>query len=175
MSIRIVIDGYNLIRNYSPLARMEQRDFSRGREMLLQWLAAYRQGHPGAMTVVFDGGQGGGFQEEQDLYKGIQIYYSPRGLTADDIIKRLIASRAENMLVVSSDRELVEFCRARGAGTIGAREFADRIQKRLEEVPGAKEEEEEKTLPSSGPRKKKGLSYRPSKKKKKEMKYWGKI
>jgi predicted RNA-binding protein with PIN domain len=151
---------------------MEQRDFSLGREMLLKWLAAYRRGHPGAMTVVFDGGQGGGFQEEHDLFKGIQITYSPRGQTADDIIKRRIASRAENTLVVSSDRELVEFCRARGAGTIGAREFAGRIQKRLEEVPGAEEEE---TPPPSGPRKKKGLSYRPSKKKKKEMKYWGKI
>jgi hypothetical protein len=173
MSIRIVIDGYNLIRNYSPLAQMEQTDFSRGREMLLKWLAAYRQEHPGAVLVVFDGGQGSGFQEEHDLFKGIHITYSPRGQTADDIIKRLITSRADNTLVVSSDRELAAFCRSRGAGTIGAREFADRIQKRLEGE--SKPDEEDEPPFVSGPRRKKGLSRRPSKKQKKEMKYWGKI
>lgn len=173
MSIRIVIDGYNLIRNYSPLARMEQQDFSRGREMLLQWLAAYRQDHPGTMLVVFDGALGGGFQEEHDLFRGIQITYSPRGQTADDIIKRLTAARAVNTLVVTSDRDLAQFCRSRGAGTIGAREFADRIQKRLEGEPPPDKEDD--PLQGSGPRKRKGLSHRPSKKQKKEMKYWGKI
>jgi hypothetical protein len=173
MAIRIVIDGYNLIRNYSPLARLEQQDFSRGREMLLHWLAAYRQEHPGAMLVVFDGALGGGFREEHDLFKGIQVTYSPRGETADDIIKRLMAFRATNTLVVTSDRDLAQFCRSQGAGTIGAREFADRIQKRLEERPRTDVEEE--PWQGSGPRKKKGLSHRPSKKKKREMKYWGRI
>jgi predicted RNA-binding protein with PIN domain len=141
--------------------------------MLLEWLAAYRQEHPGSITVVFDGTQGGGFREEHDLFKGIQITYSPRGQTADDIIKRLTASRAANTLVVTSDRDLAQSCRARGAGTIGAREFADRIQKRLEEESRSSDEDEAPRV--SGSRKKKGLARRPSKKQKKEMKYWGKI
>ncbi|MBI5583204.1 MAG: NYN domain-containing protein [Deltaproteobacteria bacterium] len=173
MTIRILIDGYNLIRNFPPLARTEQQDFSRGREMLLKWLAAYRQEHPGTILVVFDGAQGGGYQEERDLFRGIQVIYSPRGQTADDIIKGLITFRAANTLVVSSDRELAEFCRVRGSGTIGAREFAGRIQKRLEAVPELDEADE--PLLSSGAKKKKGLSRRPSKKKKRAMKYWGKI
>jgi predicted RNA-binding protein with PIN domain len=173
MTIRLLIDGYNLIRNFPPLARTELQDFSRGREMLLHWLAAYRRGHPGTITVVFDGAGGGAYQVERDIFKGIQVIYSPRGQTADDIIKGLIAFRSANTLVVSSDRELAEFCRGQGAGTIGAREFADRIQKRLEAVPEA--EEEDAPLPPSGSKKKKGLSRRPSKKKKRAMKYWGKI
>ena len=168
-----MIDGYNLIRNFPPLARTEEQEFSRGREMLLKWLAAYRQEHPGTIVVVFDGAQGGGFQEERDLFRGIQVIYSPRGQTADDIIKRIITAQPANTLVVSSDRELVEFCRLRGAGTIGAREFAGRIQQRLKSRPGADAKDE--PPPSSGLKKKKGLSHRPSKKKKREMKYWGKI
>ena len=132
MAVQVIIDGYNLIRLYQPLARVELRDFSQGREKLLHWLAEYRRTKPLSMMVVFDGGQGGGFSEEHDLYKGIKITYSPLGQTADDIIKRLVRKNPAQSLVVSSDLELVNYCRSQGAGAMGSLEFASRVNAKLE-------------------------------------------
>ena len=173
MAIRILIDGYNLIRNFPPLARAEQYELARGRETLLEWLADYRRAHPGPITVVFDGGRGGSYQEEHDLYRGIKITFSAWGQTADEVIKGLVTPKADKTLVVSSDRELMDYCRGRGAGVIGSREFANRLQVRIAEVKNPEEKEEPERYPT--PKKKKGLARRPSKKAKREMKYWGKI
>ena len=174
MAVQIIIDGYNLIRIYQPLARVELRDFSQGREKLLHWLAEYRRTKPLSMTVVFDGGQGGGLSEGHDLHKGIKITYSPLGQTADDIIKRLVRKNPAQSLVVSSDLELVNYCRSQGAGAMGSLEFASRVNAKLEgdENFAAKDDDEEETLT---PRKKKAVSHRISKRKKQETRFWKKI
>jgi predicted RNA-binding protein with PIN domain len=173
MAVQIIIDGYNLIRLYQPLARVEIQNFSQGREKLLQWLAEYRRTTPLSMTVVFDGGRGGGLREEHNLYRGIRITYSPLGETADDIIKRLVRKNPAQSLVVSSDQELVNYCRSQGAGAMGSLDFASRVTAKLEgdEQIGAKDEEEETVTP----RKKKGVSHRISKRKKRETRFWEKI
>jgi hypothetical protein len=60
MAFEIIIDGYNLIRKFPPLSRVEAQNFSRGREVLLEWLTEYRRQKPHPITVVFDGVRGGG-------------------------------------------------------------------------------------------------------------------
>ncbi len=172
MAIQIIIDGYNLIRLYPPLARAEQQNFSEGREKLLRWLEEYRRTKPLSLTVVFDGGQGGGLKEEHDRYKGIKITYSPLGVTADDIIKRLVRKNSAQILVVTSDLELANYCQSQGAGAMGSLEFASRVNAKLEEEDDFPDKEEEENL---NPRKKKGVSHRISKRKKRETRLWEKI
>jgi predicted RNA-binding protein with PIN domain len=173
MAVQVIIDGYNLIRLYPPLARVELQNFSQGREKLLHWLEEYRRTKPLSLTVVFDGGRGGGLKEEHDRYKGIKITYSPLGVTADDIIKRLVRKNPSQSLVVSSDLELVNYCRSQGAGAMGSLEFASRVNAKLEKDDDfmAKDEEEETLTP----RKKKGASHRISKRKKRETRLWKKV
>ena len=169
MMIHILIDGYNLIRKYQPLFRVEKADFSQGREKLLEWLSQYRQKIPNPVTVVFDGGQGGALVEGRDIYKGIKILYSPRGQTADDIIKRIAKREGEKTLVVTSDQELGSFCRFFKTGWIRSEDFAHRIQEQIQA-------ENQKTFkeenPEGPPKKKKGTAFRLSKRAKKERKYW---
>ena len=171
--LQIIIDGYNLIRQYPPLAQVELREFSRGREKLLQWLADYRRISPLPMTVVFDGGRGGGAREEHDLYRGIKITYSPLGQTADELIKRLVRKNPAQSMVVTSDLELANCCRLQGSGAMGSLEFAARVNAKLnsQKEYSPKDEEEE----TSNSKKRKGLSHRPSKRKKKERRLWEKI
>ena len=73
MAVHILIDGYNLIRKYPPLSRVEQADFSKGRVKLLEWLSQYRRKIANPITVVFDGGKGGDPDEGRDIYKGMKI------------------------------------------------------------------------------------------------------
>jgi predicted RNA-binding protein with PIN domain len=172
MAIHILIDGYNLIRKYPPLSRVEEADFSKGREKLLEWLSQYRQKIPNPITVVFDGGQGGALVEGRDIYKGIKILYSPRGQTADDIIKRLVKKDGVKTLVVTSDQELGSYCRFFKAGWIRSEDFAHRIQEQIwtEDQKTFKEDD-----PEDLPKKKKGVAFRLSKKAKREKKYWERL
>ncbi|HMK65573.1 MAG TPA: NYN domain-containing protein, partial [Thermodesulfobacteriota bacterium] len=127
MAFHIIIDGYNLIRNYPPLSRVEAADFAQGRNFLLEWLAEYKRESKNAVTVIFDGGKGGELLEERSIYKGIKVLYSRWGQTADDLIKRLSAHEGEKAMVVSSDRDLCYSCRSFKATTIRSEEFAHLI------------------------------------------------
>jgi hypothetical protein len=169
MAIHILIDGYNLIRKYPPLSQAEKNDFSKGREKLLEWLAQYRRKIANPITVVFDGGQGGDWDEGRDIYKGIKIRYSPQGQTADDIIKRLAKKEGEKILVVTSDQELGSYCRIFKTGWIRSEDFARRIQEQIWSGDQDSFPEDDR---DDLPKKKKGTAHRLSKKAKKERKHW---
>jgi uncharacterized protein len=169
MAIHILIDGYNLIRKYPPLLRVEETDFSQGRQKLLEWLSLYRRKITNPITVVFDGGRGEALVEGRDLYKGIKILYSPQGQTADDIIKRLARKEGEKTLVVTSDQELGSFCQFFKTGWIRSEDFARRVQEQIQSGDRQTFKEDD---PENPPKKKKGAAFRLSKKAKRERKYW---
>jgi predicted RNA-binding protein with PIN domain len=127
MSIHIIIDGYNLIRQSTTLSALDQQDIMLGREALVDKLAAYRQIKPHRITVVFDGRDGPLFSLQPNRKKGISMRFSRRGESADDVIKRMAYSEREKALVVSSDREIADSAASCGAATISARQFEARI------------------------------------------------
>ena len=122
--MHIVIDGYNLIRQSDHLRPFDKRSLEAGRNALLQLLAPYRKGKQHAITVVFDAWDGGGPLEERDTHAGISIVYSRRGKTADEVIKEMVGRRGgEELLVVTSDRDVADHAVHRGATAISSPEF----------------------------------------------------
>ena len=81
------------------------------------------------ITVVFDGWEGGSPLEERDLAGGVAIIYSRLGEKADEVIKRLVAAGSEEILVVTSDREIAAFAARRGKSSIASPEFAARLDR----------------------------------------------
>ena len=128
MSIHIIIDGYNLIRQSTTLSALDQQDIMLGREALVDTLAAYRKIKHHRITVVFDGSHSPLFSQQRDRQKGISIRFSRKGESADDVIKRMARQEREKALVVSSDREVVNSAAASGAATISARQFEAKIE-----------------------------------------------
>ncbi len=98
------------------------------REALLQALARYRQRKGHAITVVFDGWQGGLGAEHREFQSGVEVVYSKRGERADQVIQRLARLYGKDCAVVSSDHEVVNAARAAGAFVIGAPEFRAKLQ-----------------------------------------------
>jgi predicted RNA-binding protein with PIN domain len=157
MSLHLIIDGYNLIRQSPWLSPLDARDLEAGREALLHILSAYRQRRPQhKITVIFDGWQGGAFQESRDMHRGVEIIYSRRGERADEVIKRLLTRKGRQVVMVSSDRELQVAAEKVGATWVAAAQFENRFL-RENQAGGAAEEEEE---PLSRPGVKKGNAHR---------------
>lgn len=128
MSIHIIIDGYNLIRQSKNLSTLDQQDIMLGREALVDMLAAYRKIKPHRITVVFDGTNSPVFSPHRNRQKGIFVRFSRSGESADDVIIRMANKDREKALVVSSDRKVADSAASSGAATISARAFEAKIE-----------------------------------------------
>jgi predicted RNA-binding protein with PIN domain len=128
VSIHIIIDGYNLIRQSPDLTRLDRRDLQAGREALIDLLAKYKKVKAHRITVVFDGTRAPGAPPERDRCKGIAVLFSRRGEMADNVIKRMAAREREGALVVSSDRDVTRYAQARGAAIIDSPAFEEKLQ-----------------------------------------------
>ena len=106
MSIHIIIDGYNLIRQSSSLSLLDHQDLQLGREALVVMLAKYKRIKHHKITVVFDGTNALSFSGHRDYIDGIEIKFSRFGESADSVIKKIAAGEKEKALVVSSDRDV---------------------------------------------------------------------
>jgi len=147
-AMHILIDGYNLIRQSVDLRPFEKQSLEAGRKALIAWLSEYRNRKDNRITVVFDGWISGSAQEERDYSSGIHIIYSSRGVKADDVLKRITASTDEEILVVSSDREITSYATRRGKATLSSLEFESIVNKQLaapsdNEFPDQKDNDEE--------------------------------
>jgi uncharacterized protein len=160
--MHILIDGYNLIRQSVSLRRFERQSLEAGRKALIAWLAQYHQKKDHTITVVFDGWLSGPAQEERDYSAGIYIIYSGRGVKAVDVLKRITASADEEILVVSSDREITSYATRRGKATLSSSEFELIVNKQSatssqDIIMDQKDEDEEE---DNRPSNKKGPAHR---------------
>jgi uncharacterized protein len=121
--MHIIIDGYNLIRQSDFLRRFERQSLEAGRRALIINLLEYKRKKGHKITVVFDGWKCGEAQEERDKQGNINIIYSRRGEKADDVIKRLADNSSEEIIVVSSDREIASYVSRRNKTAISSVEF----------------------------------------------------
>ncbi|MBI9086204.1 MAG: NYN domain-containing protein [Desulfobacterales bacterium] len=128
MSVHIIIDGYNLIRQSASLQRLEQVDLQTGREALIRRLVAYKRIRPHKITVVFDGTGDPGLSPSRDRVGGISIVFSRSGETADAVIAAMARRFGEKAMVVSSDRGVTNSAAAAGAAVIGSPEFEERVE-----------------------------------------------
>ena len=127
MSIHIIIDGYNLIRQSKKLSALDQQDIQLGRDTLVGMLATYKKIKAHRITVVFDGTGSPVLSRQRDRQQGITIVFSKNGESADTVIKQMARREGEKALVVSSDLDIVHSAESRGAATIAAEDFENKL------------------------------------------------
>jgi len=127
MSVHIIIDGYNLIRQSAALKHIDKNDLQLGRDALMDKLAAYKRLKGHQITVVFDGSPEFSHFGSSQQEKGIRIKFSKYGENADAVIKKMASQEREKALVVSSDNDVSRFCASAGAAVISAGEFEEKM------------------------------------------------
>ena len=107
----LVVDGYNVTKTgYPALSLADQRD------RLIRALSALSARTSAEVTVVFDGAT---VVAPAPPGRRIRVLFSPPGVSADDVIRDLVAAEPAGrvVVVVSSDREVAERARRSGART----------------------------------------------------------
>jgi uncharacterized protein len=127
MSIHIIIDGYNLIRQSGFLGSLESQDIQAGRDALVEMLAAYKRIKRHPITVVFDGSSAPSDCPSRDRVQGVSIVFSRSGELADAVIKRMAAKEKEKAIVVSSDLDIVRHSEASGCATLSSPVFEQKL------------------------------------------------
>jgi len=123
----ILIDGYNLIRRSKTLSQIDALDLQKGREALVQKLAAYKKLKGHRITVVFDAAQTDNINIGQEKISGIHLLYSMQGQSADAVIIDLCHQLRDKVIVVSSDREIQHAAKQAGAALMEAHEFEQKM------------------------------------------------
>jgi predicted RNA-binding protein with PIN domain len=119
-----IIDGNNLIGKIGALQNLQKKNKQSSREKLAFILESYFLGKQNIkVSLHFDG-----FSGESIKVQNIRIIYSGKR-TADDEIKSQIEQEKNrrNLIVVSSDHNLIEFARVCGCGWKACEDFSKEI------------------------------------------------
>jgi predicted RNA-binding protein with PIN domain len=127
MALHILIDGYNLIKSDAVAGLQDIPDLQLQREALIERMKGYKRLKRHPITVVFDGTHAPGLLHRKVRTGGIDIWFSPPGQTADGLIKTMVSRQRERALVVTDDREIVQFARLKGSAVVSCLEFGQKI------------------------------------------------
>jgi len=131
-----IIDGNNLIGSTRDIA-LDDKD---AREKIVTLIRKFQESKNTKVTVVFDGEPSGGLVKNHASAK-LTVVFPHYGNTADDEIKRILSGyhQINDVILVSSDRELKKFAKEKGAKTRNSIEFYYELKK-THYISGKKEE-----------------------------------
>jgi uncharacterized protein len=135
-----LVDGYSVLHAWPRFATRKVRGLSlqQRREMLVGLLRQYADHGHRRVTVVFDGYAEKRKPEGMEPTHGVEVLFSERGKTADDLIERLVgqSEHKASTLVVTSDNMERQTVEAMGANTTSAEAFEAEVEAALRELAG---------------------------------------
>lgn len=141
-----LIDGNNLLGYYSPA---NIRDPRSKYELVIK-LQIFQRIKRTRIILVFDGYPDSNLLSKQLRDKKFYVFYPPPDQNADQKIKEVILKQTDlrRFFVVSSDRDIKNFAKSKGAKTVGCEEFSRQLEKALKKYKISKEKEKNVTSPS---------------------------
>jgi uncharacterized protein len=136
----ILVDGYSVLHAWPRFATRKARQMSlqQRRETLVGLLQQYADHSRRRVTVVFDGYAAKHKPEGRDPTHGIEVLFSERGKTADDLIERLVGQSEQKtgILVVTSDNMERHTVESMGAQSTSAEVFEADVEAALRDLAG---------------------------------------
>ena len=132
-SEHLILDGYNLIHSMPEFKRaLKVHGITAVRERFQEAMACLHDPGRVRLTIVYDG-QGGKIEVDQPIPDdpGYAIVYSPSGVSADEVIERLVANAEtpERILVATRDNAIAQTFAASGAYSITPEELLERLDR----------------------------------------------
>jgi predicted RNA-binding protein with PIN domain len=120
--VHLLVDGYNVTKTRWPSLSLADQ-----RERLVAAVAPLAARTQAETTLVFDGAGITGVPTAS--VRGVRVLFSDPGVIADDLIRRLVDAEPEGrpLVVVTSDRAVVDSVRRRGAHPVPSSVLLDRL------------------------------------------------
>jgi predicted RNA-binding protein with PIN domain len=130
----LIVDAHSMIFAWDDLRELHSSSTIAARNELIHRMTSYQDSTAEHVVLVFDGkGETTRTHNEKD---GIQVFYSPAGITADQIIERLAGKYANHrhLTVASRDRGVLDTCSSFGANAISARTLYELLERAKREL-----------------------------------------
>ena len=134
--IRILVDGYSLLHSWPELAAGWPRHSAAAREELIRRLTLYQDASGTPITVVFDGAGAPGGTPAAASSPEMEVLYSQRGKTADQVIERAAHRFGAygEVLAVTNDHAERETVMSLGGSACSCRNFIQDVENTLAEL-----------------------------------------
>ncbi len=134
--VRILVDGYSLLHNWLELAPGRARHSAAAREELVRRLTLYQDAAGTPVTVVFDGSRRPTGRPTAVPRSEVEVLYSRRGQTADQMIERAVHRFGPygEVLVVTEDHAERETVISLGGSAASCRNFIQDVENALAEL-----------------------------------------
>ena len=142
-----LIDGNNLIGHSSPSDLKDPQSKFR----LVSKLRKFQRQKKTRVLVVFDGSPDPDFLDEQFRSNRFSVIFPSFDQNADEVIKKIISKQTDlrRFFVVSSDHEIKNFARKKGAKSLSCKDFERELKSILKEHRESRADEKNVSPPSS--------------------------
>lgn len=142
-----LIDGNNFI---GYLSRHELQN-PESRNILVGKLLAFQKIKNTKIYLVFDGAPDRRITERNFPGNKFVVFYPDFGQTADDVIEEIINRQTDlrRFFVVSSDREIKDFARSKGAKRLDCKDFHKQLKEALKKHKKLKAETKDVFFPTT--------------------------
>jgi uncharacterized protein len=133
--VRILVDGYSLLHSWPELASGQARHSAAARNELIRRLTLYQDACGTPITLFFDGGGAPNGTPAAASKPEMEVLYSPRGKTADQMIERAV-HRFEpfgEVLAVTDDHAESETVLSLGGAACSCWNFIQEVENALAE------------------------------------------
>jgi len=129
----IIVDGYNYIGRSRRGLRL---DDPKARDTIISLFGQYCRKTRKSLTIVFDGTYSVNLANRKRQYGRVKVIYTSPTSLADDLIKKMIRSRArgqrQGLLIVTSDEEILQYAQKYNVAWIRSEAFEQTVQQALE-------------------------------------------
>ncbi|MCX5818255.1 MAG: NYN domain-containing protein [Proteobacteria bacterium] len=114
----IIIDGYNYIHRIRSSSIPADTNMDMIRRVFLDKFVQYKKQKGMRITVVFDAYNSFSTGRQRENYKGIDVVYSRENETADDVMIGWIREKKAGMVIVTSDRAIIDEAKRYGVAFV---------------------------------------------------------
>jgi uncharacterized protein len=134
--VRILVDGYSLLHSWPELASSRPRHSAAARDELIRRLTLYQDACGTPITVIFDGGGAPSGTPAASSTPEMEVLYSRRGKTADQLIERAAHRFGPygEVLAVTNDNAERETVLSLGGSVCSCWNFIQDIENALADV-----------------------------------------
>ena len=133
--VRILVDGYSLLHSWPELAPGRPRFSAAARDELIRRLTLYQDACGTPITVIFDGAGAPNGTPAASSRPEMEVLYSRRGKTADQLIERAVHRFGPygEVLAVTNDHAERETVLSLGGSACSCANFIQEVENALSE------------------------------------------
>ena len=135
--VRILVDGYSLLHHWPGIAPGKPRHSFYARDALVSILTQYQDACGTPISVIFDGGGApAGTPKTETVKNGIEVLFSKKGQTADQVIERVahLMKPYGEVIAVTNDYAERETVISLGGSACSCENFILMIKESLNEM-----------------------------------------